>query len=75
MNFISCVDVIYQSISHLHFLSSQGGNILISNDGSVKLADFGASKRVEAFGADPDKMMEELTVRGTPYFMVRDVNF
>jgi serine/threonine protein kinase len=49
----------------------QGGNILISNDGSVKLADFGASKRVEAFGTDPDKMMEELTVRGTPYFMVR----
>lgn len=36
----------------------------------MKLADFGASKRVEAFGADPDKVMEELTVRGTPYFMV-----
>jgi serine/threonine protein kinase len=53
------------------FFSSKGGNILISNDGSVKLADFGASKRVEAFGTDPDKMMEELTVRGTPYFMVR----
>lgn len=53
------------------FLYPKGGNILISNDGSVKLADFGASKRVEAFGTDPDKMMEELTVRGTPYFMVR----
>jgi len=51
----------------------KGGNILISNDGSVKLADFGASKRVEAFGADPDKVMEELTVRGTPYFMAPEV--
>lgn len=36
----------------------------------MKLADFGASKRVEAFGLDPEKVMEELTVRGTPYFMV-----
>ncbi len=52
----------------------QGGNILVSNDGCVKLADFGASKRVEAFGTDPDKMMEELTARGTPYFMVSFAN-
>ena len=44
---------------------------MISLDGCVKLADFGASKQVKAFGTDPDKMMEELTVRGTPYFMVR----
>jgi serine/threonine protein kinase len=51
---------------------SQGGNILVSNDGCVKLADFGASKKVEAFGTDPDKVMEDLTVRGTPYFMVRN---
>jgi len=39
----------------------------------VKLADFGASKKVEAFGTDPDKMMEELTMRGTPYFMAPEV--
>ncbi len=45
----------------------------MSNDGIVKLADFGASKKVEAFGTDPDKMMEELTMRGTPYFMAPEV--
>jgi len=46
----------------------KGGNILVSNDGAIKLADFGASKRVEAVVGESDEM--ELTMRGTPYFMV-----
>ncbi|KAL7535867.1 hypothetical protein ACHAXR_006775 [Thalassiosira sp. AJA248-18] len=49
----------------------KGGNILVSNDGIIKLADFGASKRVEAFGTESDEM--ELTMRGTPYFMAPEV--
>ena len=52
-------------------LFSEGGNILVSNDGSIKLADFGASKRVEAIGAESDEM--EMTMRGTPYFMAPEV--
>ena len=49
----------------------KGGNILVSNDGAIKLADFGASKRVEAFCAASDEM--EMTMRGTPYFMAPEV--
>ncbi|KAL7519776.1 hypothetical protein ACHAWX_004530 [Stephanocyclus meneghinianus] len=63
----------YLHSHHIIHRDIKGGNILVSNDGCVKLADFGASKRVEAFGADPDKMMEELTARGTPYFMAPEV--
>lgn len=51
--------------------NAKGGNILVSNDGAIKLADFGASKRVEALGAESDEM--ELTMRGTPYFMAPEV--
>ena len=45
---------------------------MVSNDGSIKLADFGASKRVEALNAESDDGME-LTMRGTPYFMAPEV--
>jgi serine/threonine protein kinase len=44
---------------------------LVSNDGAIKLADFGASKRIEAFSAQSDMM--ELSMRGTPYFMAPEV--
>ena len=44
---------------------------MVSNDGAIKLADFGASKRIEAFGAQSDMM--ELSMRGTPYFMAPEV--
>ncbi len=43
----------------------------MSNDGAIKLADFGASKRIEAFSDQSDKM--ELSMRGTPYFMAPEV--
>jgi serine/threonine protein kinase len=46
----------------------KGGNVLISNDGIVKLADFGAAKRIQSLHA-----MQTLTMRGTPYFMAPEV--
>ena len=48
----------------------KGGNVLINDDGIVKLADFGASKRLAHQQAD---LMESLTMRGTPYFMAPEV--
>lgn len=50
----------------------KGGNILVSNDGSVKVADFGASKKIEALGSESGDGME-MTMRGTPYFMAVEV--
>ena len=41
----------------------KGGNILVENSGSVKLADFGASAKV-AMG----DTQETTAIRGTPYF-------
>jgi serine/threonine protein kinase len=48
----------------------KGSNILVSDEGIVKLADFGASKRLESAQKD---MMQSLTMRGTPYFMAVEV--
>lgn len=48
----------------------KGSNILVSDGGIVKLADFGASKR---FASIEQNMMLSLTMRGTPYFMAPEV--
>ena len=48
----------------------KGANVLVSDEGVVKLADFGASKRLEKTQRD---MMQSLTIRGTPYFMAPEV--
>jgi Serine/threonine protein kinase len=55
----------------------KGGNILVNNDGVVKLADFGASKsfHVDHDGVmlDVEDAMSQMTMRGTPYFMAPEV--
>ena len=48
----------------------KGSNILVNDEGGVKLADFGASKKLKNLDAN---MMMSLTVRGTPYFMAPEV--
>jgi serine/threonine protein kinase len=48
----------------------KGSNILVNDEGIVKLADFGASKKLCNLQKD---LMMSLTVRGTPYFMAPEV--
>jgi len=48
----------------------KGSNILVNDEGIVKLADFGASKKLKNLSSN---MMMSLTVRGTPYFMAPEV--
>jgi mitogen-activated protein kinase kinase kinase 3 len=48
----------------------KGSNILVNDEGIVKLADFGASKKLKNLASN---MMMSLTVRGTPYFMAPEV--
>jgi serine/threonine protein kinase len=45
----------------------KGANILVSDDGVVKLADFGAAKRI----IDPEQLQH--TLAGTPYWMAPEV--
>lgn len=47
----------------------KGGNILVDDNGVVKLADFGASTELNDFG----KTQETNTIKGTPYFMAPEV--
>jgi len=48
----------------------KGGNVLVNDKGIVKLADFGAAKRLKHEHSD---MMESLTIKGTPYYMAPEV--
>jgi len=47
----------------------KGGNILVDDDGTVKLADFGASTTLSNF----ENTQETTTIKGTPYFMAPEV--
>lgn len=48
----------------------KGSNLLVSDEGIVKLADFGGSRKLAEVNAD---MMMSMTLRGTPYFMAPEV--
>ena len=69
---------LFQILSGLSYLHDnrilhrdiKGGNVLVSDAGIVKLADFGSSKRLVQQQIDA---MENLTMRGTPYFMAPEV--
>ena len=55
----------------------KGGNVLVNDEGIVKLADFGASKKIHVAlngtAIAMEELMEKMTVRGTPYFMAPEV--
>ena len=65
-----------QLLRGLHYLHShrivhrdiKGGNILVDNNGVCKLADFGASKRLDLL-----KNKVEQSLKGTPYWMAPEV--
>lgn len=50
--------------------SFEGSNILVNDEGIVKLADFGASRQVQELQGG---MLMTMTMRGTPYFMAPEV--
>lgn len=60
----------YLHQNHILHRDIKGGNVLVSDSGIVKLADFGSSKRLALQHQDA---MENLTMRGTPYFMAPEV--
>lgn len=46
----------------------KGANVLVDDRGTIKLADFGASKRIEGLTE-----MDNQSLRGTPYYMAPEV--
>jgi len=49
----------------------KGGNILLAGDGTIKLTDFGASKRIDNVMSFSSK--DRQYIRGTPYWMAPEV--
>ncbi|GFH59688.1 hypothetical protein CTEN210_16164 [Chaetoceros tenuissimus] len=76
---------LFQILSGLQYLHEKnvlhrdikGGNILVNDEGIVKLADFGASRTfvTDSNGIlmEGEDSMANMTIRGTPYFMAPEV--
>jgi len=71
-----------QMLNGLIYLHSKGiihrdikpANVLVDERGTVKLADFGASKQIKAgAGGKTLDQLENQTLKGTPYFMAPEV--
>ncbi|KAJ6239144.1 mitogen-activated protein kinase kinase kinase a [Anaeramoeba flamelloides] len=65
---------ILQGLKYLHNHSIlhrdiKGANLLVDTDGSIKLADFGAAKKITGY-SQPD---ETTSLRGTPFWMAPEV--
>ncbi|XP_024359189.2 mitogen-activated protein kinase kinase kinase NPK1 [Physcomitrium patens] len=55
--------------NHIMHQDIKGGNILVDNKGCIKLADFGASKKVVELAT----ISEAKSMKGTPYWMAPEV--
>ena len=50
----------------------KGANILVDKDGSVKLTDFGAAKRLESALINDSYLMSK-SLKGSPYWMAPEI--
>ena len=55
------------------FFFLEGANVLVSDSGEIKLADFGASKRVNGGTGGATVADMNATMKGTPYYMAPEV--
>eukprot|EP00563_Minutocellus_polymorphus_P011029 CAMPEP_0181070172 /NCGR_PEP_ID=MMETSP1070-20121207/27339_1 /TAXON_ID=265543 /ORGANISM="Minutocellus polymorphus, Strain NH13" /LENGTH=751 /DNA_ID=CAMNT_0023151029 /DNA_START=10 /DNA_END=2268 /DNA_ORIENTATION=- len=76
-----CTGLAYLHANDIIHRDIKGSNILVTDEGVCKLADFGASRRlrsssdnsISAGSEGQDDMVQSLTMRGTPYFMAPEV--
>ncbi|GMH60327.1 hypothetical protein TrST_g5641 [Triparma strigata] len=62
----------YLHKNHIIHRDMKGANLLVDNNGTVKLADFGASKKMSDEGTLNGSQMTA-SMKGTPYFMAPEV--
>eukprot|EP00592_Proboscia_alata_P000860 CAMPEP_0194372086 /NCGR_PEP_ID=MMETSP0174-20130528/20384_1 /TAXON_ID=216777 /ORGANISM="Proboscia alata, Strain PI-D3" /LENGTH=996 /DNA_ID=CAMNT_0039150383 /DNA_START=634 /DNA_END=3621 /DNA_ORIENTATION=+ len=62
----------YLHDNHIIHRDVKGGNILVDDRGNVKLADFGASKKLSEIDGSLNGGLV-LSMKGTPYFMAPEV--